>query len=233
MSETLHATRFPGESDEYRRERDRLLDARGATAAGDRVGRGGAARAAARRRGAGRLRLRSRAHVRALRAGQGHAGRSTASCSCRPNGDPLGVACPSCTSIIDSLDGAAPHIDAARQPRRRREGSARAVPRARARARLAQRPPALLGRARRTTATTTPRIRTPEDSSRSRRSSCAARGPIHHSWSSELMYAPREAGHAPAPRRFHVADLVGLRPDAGGPGHRLESASSSTPRSRT
>lgn len=110
MTETLHTVRLPDETDEYRRARDELLQAE--------------------------IQLRRQIEAvakerRALPLG----GEVPVDYAFEPvrlselfapdkdtlllysfmflpaNGDPLGVACPACTSIIDALDGAAPHIE--------------------------------------------------------------------------------------------------------------------------
>ena len=54
--------------------------------------------------------------------------------------------CPSCTALLDQLDGAAEHVWSARQPRGRGEGAARARPHLRRRTRLAAAAAAVLGR---------------------------------------------------------------------------------------
>ena len=79
--------------------------------------------------------------------------------------------CPSCTSILDSLDGAARHLDAATQPRRGREVGSRADPHLR-RGSAAGGTCACSPRGTTpTTATTTPSRRT---ASRRRSSTCSS-----------------------------------------------------------
>jgi predicted dithiol-disulfide oxidoreductase (DUF899 family) len=120
MAEPLHAVRFPGETDEYRRARDELLRAE------IDLRRKGEAVAAQRRE----LPLGGEAPIdypfdeapgatgepRGVRLSELFADEKDAlflySFMFLPDasGDPLGVACPACTSIIDALDGQAPHI---------------------------------------------------------------------------------------------------------------------------
>ena len=191
MSETLHATRFPGESDEYRRERDRLLEHE------LRLRREIEAVAAERRALplGGEVPVDYAFDPRAACPSCSRRTRtrccSTASCSSRRT--EIRSASPARRARRSSTRSTAPRRtsnSASTSPSSRRprsSSSGRTRTRA-AGATSACSPP----RGRRTTATTTPRLRTPGDSSRSRRSSCAATGPSIHSWSSELMYAPRE-----------------------------------------
>jgi predicted dithiol-disulfide oxidoreductase (DUF899 family) len=118
--ESLHEVRFPGESDEYRRARDELLRAE------TELRRQTESVAAARRR----LPLGGEVPLdyvfqewdpvaggpREVRLSELFDGEKDTlflySFMFIPDGsrDPLGQACPSCTSIIDAVDGEVPHI---------------------------------------------------------------------------------------------------------------------------
>jgi len=190
MSETLHATRFPGESDEYRRERDRLLEHE------VQLRRDIEAVAAERRA----LPLGGEVPVDyafdPFRMSELFApGKDTLllySFMFLPaNGDPLGVACPSCTSIVDSLDGAAPHIEqrvnlavVAKVPLEQFQAHART---------RGWRNVRLLSSAG-TTYHRDYHTESPDTGGQLPVATIFVRrdGTIRHSWSSELMYAPRD-----------------------------------------
>jgi predicted dithiol-disulfide oxidoreductase (DUF899 family) len=112
------------------------------------------------------------------------------------DGDPLGVACPSCTSIIDAIDGAAPHIE-----QRVNLAVAAKAPIAQFRAhgdRRGWRNVRLLSSA----ASTYNRDYNAEPPDAARQNPVAAvfvrrDGKIHHFWSSELMRAARDPGQDP------------------------------------
>ena len=119
MDEPLHTTRFPGETDQYRRARDELLEAE------IELRRSGEMVAAQRRT----LPLggevptdyvfeaaNDEGGTRELRMSELFAdGKDTLYLYsfmfiADADGVPLASACPACTSIIDALDGEAPHI---------------------------------------------------------------------------------------------------------------------------
>ena len=220
---SLHDVRFPGESDEYRSARDELLGAEIDLRRADRSGRRPAQGAAARRRGrddydfdewdadAGgprrcgcrscssdgkdTLYLYSFMFVRAESQGLGFVG-----------------PCPSCTSIIDGIDGELPHITqrisfavAAIAPM---ESSTRTR-----RSRLAPRPIPVLRVRPATTATTGPRTTT-EASGRWRPCSFAATDRSTTSGAASCSSCPARGQPGPAPRRLHVAAVGGVRPHA-------------------
>jgi predicted dithiol-disulfide oxidoreductase (DUF899 family) len=110
---------FPGESEEYRRQRDELLDAE--------IELRRHAEAVAAQRRSLPLGGEVTTDYRFEESAPASAGSQSVRLSelfapdkdtlllysfmfIPDNGDPLGVGCPSCTSIIDGLDGAAPHI---------------------------------------------------------------------------------------------------------------------------
>ena len=111
------------------------------------------------------------------------------------DGVPLGRACPSCTSIIDSLDGAAPHIT-----QRVNVAVAAKVPIAQFRAHAATRGwrnIRLLSSAH-STYNADYGAETPEGSQLPVATVFVRRdGKIHHFWSSELLAAPRDPGQHP------------------------------------
>jgi predicted dithiol-disulfide oxidoreductase (DUF899 family) len=111
------------------------------------------------------------------------------------SGQPLAVACPSCTSIIDAVDGAAPHLKqqinfavAAKAPIERFR--AHAQTRGWRHARLLSSGASTYNRDYRAEA---------EDGSQLPLATVFARrnGKIHHFWSSELFFAPTEPGQHP------------------------------------
>jgi predicted dithiol-disulfide oxidoreductase (DUF899 family) len=111
------------------------------------------------------------------------------------SGQPLAVACPSCTSIIDAVDGAAPHLKqqinfavAAKVPIERFR--AHAQTRGWRHARLLSSGASTYNRDYRAEA---------EDGSQLPLATVFARrnGKIHHFWSSELFFAPTEPGQHP------------------------------------
>jgi predicted dithiol-disulfide oxidoreductase (DUF899 family) len=108
---------------------------------------------------------------------------------------PLGRACPSCTSIIDSLDGAAPHIT-----QRVNVAVAAKVPIAQFRAHAATRGwrnIRLLSSAH-STYNADYGAETPDGSQLPVATVFVRRdGKIHHFWSSELLAAPRDPGQHP------------------------------------
>jgi predicted dithiol-disulfide oxidoreductase (DUF899 family) len=109
--------------------------------------------------------------------------------------DPLGRACPSCTSIIDSLDGAAPHIT-----QRVNVAVAAKAPIGRFRAHAADRGwrhIRLLSSAG-SSYNADYGAETPEGAQLPVATVFVRRdGKIHHSWSSELLAAPRDPGQHP------------------------------------
>ena len=165
MADIDPGIRFPGESEEYRRARDRLLEAEGGCGGRMEASRRAAARAAAGRRRAGGLRLRGGGDGGEVRFSELFEGdketlviysfmfpripaRMTRTRGRRDGQLPLSeTPCASCTSILDSLDGAAPHVGG-NQPRRGREVRARAGPQIRARAGVAPPAAAVLARQR-------------------------------------------------------------------------------------
>jgi predicted dithiol-disulfide oxidoreductase (DUF899 family) len=112
------------------------------------------------------------------------------------NGMPLGVACPSCTSIIDALDGAAPHIAqrinlavVAKAPIAQFREHAR---------RRGWRNVRLLSSAE-TTYNRDYHAESPDDGAQNPVATVFLRrdGRIHHFWSSELFFAERDPGMDP------------------------------------
>ena len=153
MDEPLHTTRFPGETDEYRAPAMRCCGLRSSCAGAPRRSR----RSDGLCRGAARCRSTTASRSRPATAGAATFG--CPSCSRREgHAVPLqlhvpsrrrtaaGRGCPSCTSIVDSVDGAAPHVTQRMSLAVCREGPDRAIPGARGGAGLATHPPALLGR---------------------------------------------------------------------------------------
>jgi predicted dithiol-disulfide oxidoreductase (DUF899 family) len=111
------------------------------------------------------------------------------------SGQPLAVACPSCTSIIDAVDGASPHLTqrisfavAAKVPIERFRAHAQS--RGWRHARLLSSGASTYNRDYRAEA---------EDGSQLPLATVFARrnGKIHHFWSSELFFAPTEPGQHP------------------------------------
>ena len=205
MHEPLHDVRFPGESDEYRRARNELLaaeiDLRRQSEA-----------VAAKRRGLplggevptdyGFEELAGAADApRTVRLSElFEDGKDTLflySFMFRPGerGLPLEVACPSCTSIIDAVDGEAPHIE-----RRRSLAGAAKVPiqqfREHARSR-GWRNVRLLSSGN-STYNNDYRSEAPDGSQLPIATVFVRRdGRIHHFWSSELFFAPTDPGQNP------------------------------------
>jgi predicted dithiol-disulfide oxidoreductase (DUF899 family) len=205
MPEALHNVGFPGESEEYRRARNELL------AAEIELRRHSEAVAAQRRRlplggevpsdytfeeSAGES-----GDVRTVRLSELFAdGKDTLflySFMFRPgpSGLPLEVACPSCTSIIDAVDGEAPHIVqrlslavAAKVPLEQFSEHARS---------RGWRNVRLLSSAN-STYNQDYQAEAPDGSQLPIATVFVRRdGKIHHSWSSELFYAPTESGQNP------------------------------------
>jgi predicted dithiol-disulfide oxidoreductase (DUF899 family) len=120
MNDPLHAVRFPGETDEYRRARNELLEAE------IELRRQGEA-VALQRRGLPLGGEVSRDYSFEESTGDTHATRTVSLAELFEDGKdtlflysfmfipgeagvPLEVGCPACTSIIDAVDGEAPHI---------------------------------------------------------------------------------------------------------------------------
>ena len=206
MNDGLHTVRFPGETDEYRRARNELLEAEIELRRQDRSSRGTPAQPAARRRGADRL--PASRNPRATRAKRGRfacpsssrtartPSSSTASCFVPGSaGLPLEVACPSCTSIIDAVDGEAPHITqrvnlavAAKVPIQQLREHARS---------RGWRNVRLLSSAN-TTYNHDYHAEAPDGSQNPIATVFVRRdGKIHHFWSSELYFAPTDPGQHP------------------------------------
>jgi predicted dithiol-disulfide oxidoreductase (DUF899 family) len=205
MGESLHTTRFPGESEEYRRAREELLRAE------IELRRGIEAVAAQRRA------LPPGGEVPVDYAFEESAEDADAASEVRlselfaegrdtlflysfmflpgPGGKPLEVACPACTSIIDALDGEAPHIT-----RQINLAVCAKVPigqfRAHARDR-GWRHARLLSSAA-SSFNGDYNAESPEGAQRPIAHVFVRRnGTIRHSWSSELAYAPSEPGQHP------------------------------------
>jgi predicted dithiol-disulfide oxidoreductase (DUF899 family) len=216
MTDALHETRFPAESDEYRRERDSLL------AAEIELRRATEAVAAQRRR----LPLGGEVPHDYVFESQGGSVRLSElfapgkdslllySFMFLPDGDnPLGRACPSCTSIIDAVDGSAPHVAqrinlavAAKVPIK--QFAAHARDRGWRNVRLLS--------AAETTYNGDYHAETDDGSQLPIASVFVRRdGKIHHSWSSELFFGPRDPGEHPRHVDFMwpVWSIFDLTPD--------------------
>jgi predicted dithiol-disulfide oxidoreductase (DUF899 family) len=204
MADPLHTTRFPGEPDDYRRARDELLEVEiGLRAQIEKV--------AAKRR---ELPLGGAipedysfqewdsrvGGVREVRLSElFDEGKDTLflySFMFTPGqGGPIEVPCPSCTSIIDGIDGAVPHIIqhvnfavATKAPIERFNAHARARGWRHAR---------LLSSAN-TTYNTDYKAEAPDQEQFPLATVFVRRdGAIHHWWSSELWFVPPEPGENP------------------------------------
>ena len=215
MTEPLHTVRFPGESDEYRRARDELLEAeidlrrrieavaaqRRALPPGGAVPEDYCFEEVA--DGGGEVQL-----LRAVRGGQGHArhlqlhvpalvGRHAARARRGETGKlPLAeTPCASCTSILDSLDGAAAAPRPAAQPRRRREVRSQRI-RTFARER-GWRNLRLLS-SRNNAYNRDYHAETPEGDQIPILNVFVRDGEqLRHAWATELMFAPRDEGEDP------------------------------------
>ena len=198
MPEPLHTTRFPGESDEYRDARDRLLRAE------IELRRAEEAVAAERRR------LPLGGEVTAEYVFESTAGPVTLAelfgdgrdtlflysfMFIREGDDPLGSPCPSCTSIIDAVDGEAQHLE-----QRIAVAAAAKVPLNRFRDhgdRRGWQHIELLSSAG-STYNADYHAEAPDGSQLPIATVFVRRdGRIHHSWSSELFFAPTDAGQHP------------------------------------
>jgi predicted dithiol-disulfide oxidoreductase (DUF899 family) len=198
MTETATGMRFPGESDEYREARNALLDSELAL-------RRQAEVVAAERRS-----LPSGGEARVDYSFQEPAGEVRLSELFAPgkdtlflysfmflpvDGKPLAIGCASCTSIIDGLDGAAPHI-----AQRVNLAVSAKVPIAQFQEHAAQRGwrnVRLLSSAG-STYNRDYGAETPEGAQLPVATVFVRRaGRIHHFWSSELLAAPRDPGLHP------------------------------------
>jgi predicted dithiol-disulfide oxidoreductase (DUF899 family) len=205
MSEPPHTVRFPGESDELRRARNELLEAE------IDLRRGTEALAAQRRA------LPLGGEVPTDYCFEESSGDAAGSRTVRlselfqdgkdtlvlysfmfvqgDTSDPLGAACPSCTSIIDAVDGQAPHLTqlinlavAAKVP----------IDRFREHARTRGWRNIRLLSAAHTTYNRDYHTETPAGSQRPIATVFIHRnGRIHHFWSSELAFAPTDQGEDP------------------------------------
>lgn len=205
MNEPLHTIRFPGETHEYRRARDELLRAE------IELRRNSEAVAAQRRR------LPLGGEVPTDYAFQESAGEAGGTSSVRlselfadrkdtlflysfmfipgASGAPLEAPCPSCTSILDALDGQAPHIAqqinlavSAKAPIEQFREHARG---------RGWRHIRLLSSAN-TTYNHDYNAETPDGAQRPIANVFVRReGKIHHFWSSELAFAPTDPGLHP------------------------------------
>ena len=205
MNQQLHTVRFPGESDEYRRARNELLDAE--------VGlRRQIEAVAAQRRSLPLGGEVSTDYAFEESPSDGDGARTVRMSELfddgkdtlflysfmfnpDPSGQPLAVACPSCTSIIDAIDGEARHLAqrinlavCAKAPIQRFRDHARA---------RGWRNVRLLSSANTTYnhdyhAEVSDEHQTPVASVFVRRD-----GGVHHFWSSELCFAPTDPGSDP------------------------------------
>jgi predicted dithiol-disulfide oxidoreductase (DUF899 family) len=205
MTEPLHTVRFPGETDEFRLARNELLEAE--------IGLRRQVEAVA----AQRRSLPLGGEVPTDYSFEEASGDTDKTQTVRlselfedgkntlvlysfmfirdENGVPLGVACPSCTSIIDAVDGQAPHLTqlinlavAAKVP----------IEQSRAHARTRGWRNIRLLSAANTTYNHDYHTETPEGSQLPIANVFIRRGgKICHSWSSELAFAPAEPGQHP------------------------------------
>lgn len=203
--EQLHDVRFPGESDDYREARDDLLRAE------IELRRAGEAVAAQRRQlplgGAvpedyefEEWDIRTGAPRTVRLSELFDQGKDTLFLYSfmfidGPDGEPLGSPCPACTSIIDAVAGQSRHL-------RQRINLAicAKVPVTRLRAHAFSRgwAPIRMLSSGQGTYNRDYRAETPEGSQLPIATVFVRRdGAIHHSWSSELMFGPREAGIHP------------------------------------
>lgn len=205
MTEPLHAVRFPGETDECRLARDALLEAemdlRRRTEAVAALRRGlplgGEVPTDYRFEEAGGQADRARTVRLSELFDDGKDTLVLYSFMFIPDesGVPLGAGCPSCTSIIDAMDGQAPHLTqlinlavAAKVPIEKFREHART---------RGWRNIRLLSAAK-TTYNRDYHTETPEGSQRPIATVFVRReGRIHHFWSSELAFAPTEPGQHP------------------------------------
>jgi predicted dithiol-disulfide oxidoreductase (DUF899 family) len=202
---TLHDARFPGESSEYRHARDELL-------ATELELRRQLEAAAAQRRAlplGGELPTDyvfdewdadsgSVQHVRFSELfGAGKDTLFIYSFMFRPGerGEPLELPCPLCTSIIDGIDGAVPHIA---QRTSFAVVTKAPIERFAAHARARDWRHARLLSAARTTYNRDYRAEGPDEEQFAMASTFVRRdGSIHHSWSSEIWFVPPEPGQNP------------------------------------
>jgi len=190
MDEPLHTTRFPGETDQYRRARDELLEAeielrrsgetvaaqRGTLPLGGEVPTDYVFEAANDEGGTRELRMSE-----LFADGKDTLYLYSFMFIADADGVPLASACPACTSIIDALDGEAPHIAQLREHARRR----------------GWRHIRLLSSAS-STYNHDYNAEAPDGSQRPIASVFVRRdGKIHHFWSSELAFAPSDPGEHP------------------------------------
>jgi predicted dithiol-disulfide oxidoreductase (DUF899 family) len=227
MTEPLHTVRFPGETDEFRLARDELLEAE------IDLRRRGEAVAAQRRD----LPLGGEVptdYAFEESPGQGQSARTVRLSELFEDGKdtlvlysfmflpgatgPLDRACPACTSIIDAVDGQAPHLTelinlavAAKVPieQFREHAATRGWRNVR-----------LLSAAN-TTYNRDYHTETPEGSQRPIATVFIRRdGKIHHFWSSELAFAPPDAGQNPRHVDFMwpLWNILDLTPDGRGSG---------------
>jgi predicted dithiol-disulfide oxidoreductase (DUF899 family) len=227
MTEPLHAVRFPGESEEFRLARDELL------AAEIELRRHSEAVAAQRRSlplggeaptDYGFQEIDAERGTQAVRLSELFAeGKDTLVLYsfmfiADESGNPLGVACPACTSIIDALDGQAPHLTqrinlatVAKVPieQFRRHADTRGWEHIR-----------LLSAAE-STYKRDYHCETPEGSQRPIANVFVRReGRIHHSWSSELAFASADPGEHPRHVDFMwpLWNVLDLTPEGRGEG---------------
>jgi predicted dithiol-disulfide oxidoreductase (DUF899 family) len=227
MTEPLHTVRFPGETDEFRLARDELLEAE------IDLRRRGEAVAAQRRD----LPLGGEVptdYAFEESPGQGQSARTVRLSELFEDGKdtlvlysfmflpgatgPLDRACPACTSIIDAVDGQAPHLTqlinlavAAKVPieQFREHAATRGWRNVR-----------LLSAAN-TTYNRDYHTETPEGSQRPIATVFIRRdGKIHHFWSSELAFAPPDASQNPRHVDFMwpLWNILDLTPDGRGSG---------------
>jgi len=204
MDEPLHTTRFPGETDQYRRARDELLQAeielrragelvaaqRRTLPLGGEVPTDYVFEAATDEGGAREVRMSE-----LFADGKDTLYLYSFMFIADADGVPLASACPACTSIIDALDGEAPHIAqqiniaiSAKVPIGQLREHAR---------RRGWRHIRLLSSAN-STYNHDYNAETPDGSQRPIASVFVRRdGKIHHFWSSELAFAPSDPGQHP------------------------------------
>ena len=215
--EPLHDVRFPGETRRVPGRAQRVAG-RGARAAPPHHGARAAALASCRSGARSRPTTRSRrgrrvrAPLRPLRGRQGHALPVQLHVGAGVPGLPFVGPCPSCTAIIDAMDGQVPHLEqrisfavACKAPLEefRAHGRSRGWQHTRL---LSAIPSAYNADYKAEDA----------DGNQWPLATVFVRrdGRIHHFWSSELFFVDPDGGPGPASRRLHVAAVRGARPDA-------------------
>jgi predicted dithiol-disulfide oxidoreductase (DUF899 family) len=228
MTEPLHTVRFPGETDELRHARNELLQAeidlrrqteavaaqrRGLPLGGEVPTDYGFEESSGEADGARTVRLSE-----LFEDGKDTLVLYSFMFIPGDTGVPLGAACPSCTSIIDAVDGQAPHLTqlinlavAAKVP----------IEQFREHARTRGWRHIRLLSATNTTYNHDYHTETPEGSQRPIATVFVRReGKIHHFWSSELAFAPADPGQNPRHVDFMwpLWNILDLTPEGRGSG---------------